>query len=170
MKRSEIEAHFERYGPMVLRRARAILGSNEEAQDLAQEVFIKALQGSETFEARSHVATWLYRITTNCCLNHIRDVKRRAELREEHLSPEEEAMSAPLEQQVLVRRLLAEAEDTWAQAAIYVHIDGMSHREAADLMGVSRRTVGNLLERFQAFASQYLQETTDAAVAVEGAS
>jgi RNA polymerase sigma-70 factor (ECF subfamily) len=40
---------------------------------------------------------------------------------------------------------------------VYVFLDGMSHEEAAELLGVSKRTVGNLLERFQAWAQEQLE-------------
>ena len=50
--------------------------------------------------------------------------------------------------------LLAEADEKQAQAAVYVYLDGMSHEEAAELLGVSKRTVGNLIDRFVAWAQR----------------
>jgi RNA polymerase sigma-70 factor (ECF subfamily) len=55
---------------------------------------------------------------------------------------------------VHLRRLLAEADEQQARAAIYVYLDGMSHEEAAAVLGVSKRTVGNLIDRFLAWANQ----------------
>jgi RNA polymerase sigma-70 factor (ECF subfamily) len=154
--RGELESIFEKYGPMVFRRAKAILGNEDEAKDATQEVFIRAFLNAERFEHRSHVTTWLYRITTNVCLNWIRDAKRRRELNEEHFGGREWAAMPANDRFVLARKLLAEAEEEWALAAIYVHVDGMSHAEAAKLLGVSRRTIGNLLSRFERFAKGYL--------------
>jgi RNA polymerase sigma-70 factor (ECF subfamily) len=155
MTKDELSALFLRYGPMVYRRARVLLGDHAEAEEAAQEVFVRAVMNHATFEARSKVSTWLYQITTNHCLNLIRDRKRRREILEAHAaeqgaSPISGAPSS--EQMVLLRQLLAEADETSARAAVYVHVDGMSHQEAAELLGVSRRTVGNLLERFGAWA------------------
>jgi RNA polymerase sigma-70 factor (ECF subfamily) len=157
MMRGELEQIFDRYGPMVLRRAKAILGNEEEAKDATQEVFIRAFLNADKFEHRSHVTTWLYRITTNVCLNWIRDSKRRRELDLEHCADEPYAFMPTNDRRVLARTLLAEADEAWAQAAIYVHIDGMSHHEAAKMLGVSRRTVGNLLARFERFAHAQLE-------------
>jgi RNA polymerase sigma-70 factor, ECF subfamily len=157
MQRGELESIFEKYGPMVLRRAKAILGNEDEAKDATQEVFIRAFLNAERFEHRSHVTTWLYRITTNVCLNWIRDAKRRRELNEEHFGDRQSAAMPTNDRYVLARKLLGEAEESWALAAIYVHVDGMSHAEAAKLLGVSRRTIGNLLLRFERFAKAYLQ-------------
>ena len=55
-------------------------------------------------------------------------------------------------------RVLAEADPQCASAAVCVYLDGMSHEEAAEVLEVSRRTVGNLLERFAAFARKRLSE------------
>ena len=49
----------------------------ETAEDLAQDVFLKAWKASPTFEPRAKVLTWMLRITTNTCLNH----QRRSRLR-----------------------------------------------------------------------------------------
>jgi RNA polymerase sigma-70 factor (ECF subfamily) len=50
---------------------------SETAEDLAQDVFLKAWKASPTFEPRAKVLTWLLRITTNTCLNHQRRTRLR---------------------------------------------------------------------------------------------
>lgn len=160
MKRADIAVLFERYGPMVYRRARQILGHEGDAEEALQEVFIRALTRAETFASRASVSTWLYRITTNYCLNLIRDRSRRRELWETHgPGPEAAVQPAPTPAKMItVRRLLAAADADQAQAAVYVHVDGMSHQEAARVMGVSRRTVGNLVARFAEWAETALAD------------
>jgi RNA polymerase sigma-70 factor (ECF subfamily) len=160
MKRADIAVLFERYGPMVYRRARQILGHDGDAEEALQEVFIRALTRADTFASRSAVSTWLYRITTNYCLNLIRDRSRRRELWATHgPGPEAAVEATPTpSKMMMVRRLLAEADEAQAQAAVYVHVDGMSHQEAARVMGVSRRTVGNLLVRFGEWATDVLAD------------
>src|SRR6266576_3322877 len=54
-----------------------ILGSMQDAEDLAQETLVAAWRGLETFEGRASVRSWLYRIATNRCLNSLRDRSRR---------------------------------------------------------------------------------------------
>ncbi|MBI2566804.1 MAG: RNA polymerase sigma factor [Candidatus Schekmanbacteria bacterium] len=156
----DISELVRRYGPMVFRRARYLLGNDAEAQDAVQEVFVRLVNKIDSFRAESQPSTWLYRITTNYCLNLIRDRGRRRELLEQHATSTEDDPDpgAPdPELMALMRRLLAAADPLQAQAAIYVHVDGMSHAEAAALLNVSRRTVGNLLERFEKWARRNLE-------------
>jgi RNA polymerase sigma-70 factor (ECF subfamily) len=156
VKRADVQALFERYGPQVYRRARHLLGSHEEAEEATQEVFLRALRSGEGFEGRSQVSTWLYSITTHHCLNQIRNRSRRRELWDATVAPGDltpARFGADPQALLLLRQLLAEVPDErWATAAVYVHVDGMSHEEAAEVLGVSRRTVGNLVERFGAWA------------------
>jgi RNA polymerase sigma-70 factor (ECF subfamily) len=160
MTKDELATLFRHYGPMVYRRARVLLGDHAEAEEVAQEVFYRAIVHHEAFEARSKVSTWLYQITTNHCLNLIRDRKRRNEIMEAHA--EETARTDPTSgpdpaEMMRLRQLLGEADEKSALAAIYVYVDGMSHAEASALLGVSRRTVGNLLERFNEWARARLE-------------
>jgi RNA polymerase sigma-70 factor (ECF subfamily) len=154
MTPEEIGAHFRRHAAMVYRRALILLGNKSDAEDATQEVFMRALRSAEGFAGRSQVSTWLYQITTNYCLNAIRNRGQRAKLFEEHLPDlTEDTPSAIAPSDLLtLRKLLSEADTELATAAVYVYIDGMSHEEAARVLGVSKRTVGNMLERFNSWA------------------
>ena len=155
MKHSEVEEDFKRHGPQVLHRARGLLGDLDEAKDVLQEVFISFAQLAAFDVRRGSVSTWLYRVTTNRCLNRLRDADRRrrlATLRARTMDAV--VLGTDADTRILVRALLAGAEERSAEAAVYVHVDGMSHAEAAELLGVSRKTVGNLLERFGRHAAR----------------
>src|SRR5687768_5438169 len=62
-----------------------ILGSVQDAEDVVQETLLAAWRGIESFEGRSSVRTWLYRIATNRCLNALRARGRRP--REQPVGP-----------------------------------------------------------------------------------
>jgi RNA polymerase sigma-70 factor (ECF subfamily) len=143
---------FQQHGALVYRRALRLLGSRADAEEATQEVFVRVMRGLDRFEGRSQMTTWLYHITTNHCLNLIRDRARRQELLDEHAAQEAEAPPDSPPEWLALRRLLATADELQARAAVYVFVDGMSHEEAAELLSVSRRTVGNLLDRFVAWA------------------
>lgn len=164
LKVGEVGELFRQHGAMVYRRAFRLLGRREDAEEATQEVFIRVMRSGSSFEGRSGITTWLYQITTHYCLNLLRDRARRRQLLQENVAPAEgpaggagssAAPAAPATSDLLhLRRLLAEADEQQARAAVYVYLDGMSHEEAAELLGVSKRTVGNLIERFLSWAQQ----------------
>jgi RNA polymerase sigma-70 factor, ECF subfamily len=168
--RDEVKALFSRYGPLVLRRARRILGTEAEAEDATQDVFIKVLASIETFRGESQPSTWLYRITTNLCLNRLRDHRRhRDRLAQENAGRlESTSESGPPEHRITISTLLAELPPELSETAVYYYVDEMDQEEIAKLSGIARRTVGYRLERFRALALERLgdtRESNDIAVA-----
>jgi RNA polymerase sigma-70 factor (ECF subfamily) len=69
---------YREYGERVLNLAYRYTANVETARDLTQDVFLKIYQNLESFQNRSQIFTWIYRITTNHCLNYLKkDRKRR---------------------------------------------------------------------------------------------
>lgn len=156
MNRSLIETMYRRYGPMVLRRARSLLRDESAANDALQEVFLRALRSSSDFRGDASPVTWLYRITTNHCLNQIRDTARRVELMSEN--PPAPAETHPVEEaRLTVQQLLRQLPDQLREVSIYYYIDEMKQEEIAALLGISRRTVGNRLDSIRATLRAKLQ-------------
>jgi RNA polymerase sigma-70 factor (ECF subfamily) len=146
MTRPEIEVLYRRHGPMVLRRARALLGDEASARDALQEVFVRALQAEDTFRGEASPTTWLYRVTTNLCLNRLRDeARRRAILSERGAEP---GRPVDAELRTTLARLLDRISPDLCEVAVYYYLDQMSHEEIAAVLGVSRRTVGNRVDAF----------------------
>ncbi len=159
MKRStasEVDWYFERYSALVYRRALVLLGNHSDAEDATQEVFLKAVKGAGKYRGDSQIATWIYRITTNYCLNQLRSRKTHQRLlADDYEHPPAVATVTPLADILYVRRLLADADDREAQTAVYVLVDGMSRAEAAAALECSERTVSNLLARFKRWAREW---------------
>jgi RNA polymerase sigma-70 factor (ECF subfamily) len=148
LARSDIETAYRSYGHSVLRRARRILGRDDEAQEVLQEVFTSLLDAPEQFAGRSAVSSWLYGAATHRCLNRLRNQRTRRRLLNERVVPlADEGAEASPESRGDLARILAGLPDEQATAVIHYYIDEMTHAEIAELMGCSRRHVGNLLER-----------------------
>ena len=139
---AELALFYARYGGAVLRRARRLLGSESAAEDACQEVFLRLWRYRPDFSQASPV-TWLYRVTTNHCLNRVRDERRR---REGERGAEQQPAPAPqLSLELLLRGLPTELHEL----AIYYYVDQMSQEEIALVLGVSQRTVSNRLQQFR---------------------
>ncbi|MCB9550280.1 MAG: RNA polymerase sigma factor [Myxococcales bacterium] len=156
----EVARLFRLHGPQVYRRALRLLGNPTDAEEALQDVFLKILDRVDDFDDQGKTLNWLYRITTNHCLNVIRGRKRRLALSEAFRVAPQRADHAVAVDQSVLRELLGRADPREAEAAVYVHLDGMSYSEAAPLLGVSKRTVGNLIARFDAWAAVALGGTS----------
>jgi RNA polymerase sigma-70 factor (ECF subfamily) len=154
-----IEELYSRHGPMVFRRARAILGDEQSAQDAMQEVFVKAIRERETFRGESSPVTWLYKITTNLCLNRIRDASRRRALLDERGPVSGESHEASAETLATLAAVLAKVPEDLREIGVYYFLDEMNQDEIAALIGVSRRTVGYRLDAFREAVKRAGDET-----------
>jgi RNA polymerase sigma-70 factor (ECF subfamily) len=137
-----------------LRRARSLLGSEQEAWEALQELFLSLLDRPEQLsDPASSLTGFLYKATTNLCLNRIRNRATRARLLDAHVAPrdaEGRSEGPRAERLVILRELLAGLPDDLASAAVYFYGDEMTHEEIAKVMGCSRRHVGDLIERLHA--------------------
>lgn len=67
----------ETYQDMVFNTAIGIVQNAEDAEDIAQEVFIRIFRSIHTFKGESKLSTWIYRITTSCALDLVRSRKSK---------------------------------------------------------------------------------------------
>jgi RNA polymerase sigma-70 factor (ECF subfamily) len=160
MDQASMEALYRTYGSMVLRRARTLLGDEHAAQDMVQEVFMKAIRAFPGFRGESSLTTWLYQVTTNHCLNTIRDGARRRRALERRM-PTREPVAESAEDRVGVDELLQQLPRELAEVAIYYYVDQMNQDEIATLLGISERTVRNRLRDFKDAARHRLDPDGD---------
>lgn len=147
-ERPDIAALYRSYGHSVLRRARQILGNEDEAREVLQEIFVALVARPGQFDGRSAPSTFLYTVTTHACLTRVRKQRNRARLLAHQVTPwlSDVAPGSP-EAIAAVRAVLARLPDEQARAVTYYYMDGMTHAEIADVLSCSRRHVGDLLER-----------------------
>jgi len=74
------EAIVRKYQRRVYATALHIMGNHSDADDVAQDAFVRAYRGMAGFDGRADLFTWLYRITVNTALNHLRSKKRVSNL------------------------------------------------------------------------------------------
>jgi RNA polymerase sigma factor (sigma-70 family) len=123
------------------------------AMDVTQWTFLKALETGFEVRTRPEALSWLYRTATQRCLHLLRAHSTHERLHTEHRDallgmprPSPESTAADRE---LVHRALAMVDDRTGEIALLTWAQGMSNERAADLCGVSVRTVGRARSTFE---------------------
>jgi RNA polymerase sigma-70 factor (ECF subfamily) len=161
LARADVEQLYRSHGHLVLRRARAILGNEADAQEALQEVFTALLRSPDGVREARSVVGWLYGATTHHCLNLLRNRRTGARLVELHVVPMlPTAGRARSDLLAEARQLLAGLPEEVGAAVVYHHLDGMTYDEIAEQLGCSRRKVGYLLERAQGVVERERAEQT----------
>ena len=144
------ESLVRRYRKRIFALALHIIGSSSEADDITQDVFLKAYRALPEFEGRSQFFTWVYRMTVNRSLNARRDRARRGEQSDDprlELAVAVDARSNPgrtAELRQTYVRLLRALDGLPADmrtTVILVSLQGMAHGEVAIIQNVSEGTI-----------------------------
>jgi RNA polymerase sigma-70 factor (ECF subfamily) len=88
---------MERYSGRLLRFCRGYVGSVEEAEDVVQETFLRAVRSAPTYRTTARFSTWIHTIARNQCLDRLKVARRRRELWEQHRGELEEATAGSME-------------------------------------------------------------------------
>ena len=156
---ASFEALFHRHYNRVYHLLYRLMGNREEAEELAQEVFIKLYQ--RPLRRGDNVGGWLYRVATNMAYNALRSEKRRG--RREDAVAAETPLSAPSAAAEYQRRASRQAvRETLTRLTprqgqlLLLRQMGFSYKELAELLGVSPNSIGTLLARAErAFRKAY---------------
>ncbi|MEK7715271.1 MAG: sigma-70 family RNA polymerase sigma factor [candidate division NC10 bacterium] len=170
------ELLVERFGDRVYRLALRITGSNEDAEEAAQDALWTAARKIQTFKGESAFGSWLYRITANAAYQKLR--ARRAKAAEialddvlptldqdgRHFEPMDD-WSNRVDEQALqgeLRRVLADAIDALPpdyRTALVMHdVEGLSNPDIADALGISLPAVKSRVHRSRLFVRKRLAD------------
>ena len=154
------ETLYELYAERVLNVIYRMTGNGDVSRDLAQEVWLRVYRNLDRFESRADIFTWIYRISVNLTLNHLKKEKRRrwvdlldrpiGDLGEEEMDPDaalparEERQDHAMENDERARLLwqAVQALDPMYRVPIVLfHYENQSYQEIADTMGLSMPAV-----------------------------
>jgi RNA polymerase sigma-70 factor (ECF subfamily) len=140
---------YRRYAPALLRKAERMLQSRADAQDVVQALFVDLLQQTTP---QSDLA-YLYRAVTNRCLNMLRDQAVRSRLLSQHdvllRGPVRTSCEARAIDLDLLAKLVLVLDREGAEILVYRYFDDMPQEEIAELLGLSRKTIGQRLARIR---------------------
>lgn len=152
--RDAFERLFRAEYEALYRYAFFITGNGPASDDLVQDVFVRLWEKYDTIDEGKSVRALLFLMVRNDAYNYTRNQRRRAELlREEadHLpvssSPSPDTQLAATHLGTRIRRWIRSLPERQQEALLLTRYGGLSHREAAEAMGISSRTVNNHLVR-----------------------
>jgi RNA polymerase sigma-70 factor (ECF subfamily) len=145
---------YRTYAPRVIKLCLGYTGDYAQAQDLMQETFIRVWQNLPDFKGTAKVSTWIYRITVNTCLNHLRTTKRRATdlLQEKHTQTLTNETDDTNEQVQLLYQCISQLAET-DRLIISLLLDDVAYPEIAQIMGISD---GNLRVKIHRIKQQLI--------------
>lgn len=162
----DFDTIVEKYGDFVYNVAYRMMGSPEDAEDVAQEAFLSAYRAFDRFRGESRVTTWLYRITVNAALMKLRKEKRARTLTRTGLedvdipdlgeTPERAASTSELGAKL--QEGISYLPPDLRAAVVLRDVNGLSNAEAADALGVTVSSVKSRLHRGRVLLRKHLTD------------
>jgi RNA polymerase sigma-70 factor (ECF subfamily) len=152
---------FTEYYPKITGYLRRLVGEGE-AEDLAQEVFVKVDRGLDDFRGEAHLSTWIYRIATNVAIDHLRKPSFRLTINH---SKDDDALASELEMlqkesdpaldTLLIRKDMNECirsivdglPEKYRTALILSDLEDMTNSDICEVLGLTLDTVKIRLHR-----------------------
>ncbi|MBV9299016.1 MAG: sigma-70 family RNA polymerase sigma factor [Verrucomicrobia bacterium] len=141
-----------------------MLGSDAEAEDLAQQVFIRVWKSAPRYQPTAKFTTWLFRITRNLVFNELRRKRHFADQSEERAEPIERAEREPDrvllegELQRAIQEAINQLPESQRIAIILRRFEEMPYEEIAKVMGTSVAAVKSILFRARAELRERLEK------------
>lgn len=162
--RAAFNALIGRHKEPLYRFVRRYVGQADDAYDVLQDSFVAAWTALHRYDPNRPFTPWLYRIALNKCRDHgRRQAVRRALLRMVSVEPQEapqsdaelvEAEAQATERLRHLNRAIADLPARYKEPLLLIAMEGRSHDEAAQILGISSKAVEMRLYR----ARQYLRE------------
>ena len=160
------ETLIARYQTSVFNLVYRMLGNREEAEDLAQEVFITVFKQIDRFRGEASLATWIYRIASNHCINRRKYLARRKHYDKKSLSdygdreplgdgrpgvagdmPRPDEMAEGLEMERLIQQAISALDEDHRLILVLRDVQNLSYEEIGTITGLAAGTVKSRLHR-----------------------
>ena len=162
-----------------------LLGNMEDADDVTQEVFVRACTSWDTLYERGHLSAWLYRIATNLCVDHLRRKKRiswwplsfrarNEEAAEDNVFEDASALLADsggipeVAERELIQNTLTRMPSEYAIVLVLHAAQGIPYQEVADILGISPNAAATRISRAKKMFAEYYQRLTKDGVGTPG--
>ena len=149
----------------VLALAYRTTGKWDQAEDIAQEVFLRVYKAAKRYKPKAKFSTWLYRITVNLCIDHQRQTARNSiNLDPSLLNNKTVEYKDSMERKeiiALVQEAVIQLPERQRHAVILHRYHGLSHEEISNIMDASKSAVESLLVRGYSNLREKLRKLSD---------
>jgi RNA polymerase sigma-70 factor (ECF subfamily) len=171
-EQKDFPAIYAEYRPKIVGYLRRLVG-DADAEDVAQEVFVKVGKALESFRGDSSLSTWIYRIATNAATDHLRKFASRQVLGSPNVSPDDDTSpddtmpdeGTPVLDTLLIRKDMNECirgivdglPDGYRTVLVLSELEGLTNAEIAEVAGISLDAVKIRLHRARTRLRKELQ-------------
>ena len=170
--KSAFEAIILNYQDRIYNLCRHMLSNAHDAEDAAQDTFLKAYQSLNDFKPNASIYTWLYRIAVNTCIDYKRrpfleSIFRRSDTGEEKVieyastSPSPERLYESKQMGHALQKGLGQLSQKLRTVIILKEVEGLSYEEIADVLDISIGTVKSRISRAREELKTSLKDFTD---------
>lgn len=152
---------------MIFRFALSWSGCVVDAEDITQQVCIKLAHAIRKFEFKSAFSTWLYRLVVNSAHDWRRSQQRHSEHTQQNISSADNIVPVSAENVEAASELdkvlsiLRDMGEGYHDTALLVYAEGLSHREAADVLGIKESTVSWRLHEIRKQLKQHERSSVE---------
>ncbi len=149
----DLESLYKSHFDFIFRICFRYTKDSDEAKDLTHEVFLKVNRSLSTFQEKSKISTWIYKVAICVCIDWVRREKSRGILIERLLDPVViENLTGQVEDQALARielnRILKPVRPSVRRILFLHYAEGLTYDEIAEVVGVSKSAVAKTVYRF----------------------
>ncbi|MDP2314068.1 MAG: RNA polymerase sigma factor [Pseudomonadota bacterium] len=151
-RQQSVDLLVRKYGERLYVHAYCILKDAQEARDVVQEVFIKAMREPRFFDGEFKMQAWLYRVTRNLCFNLVRDRRRRDGIlatvprsEEFHADPIEVVFGGERQDEII--QAIGQLTEDHRTILLLRYYEDMSYAEIARALSIKLGTVMSRLSR-----------------------
>jgi len=150
--RVAMELLIQKYRETLFRHALYILKDKDDAYDVVQETFIRAIREQRIFDMDFRIKAWLFRVTKNLCLNNIRNSSRRTAILEanpfqDHEEADQLSHIFDGEQRIYMMSSMEKLSEEHREILVLRYYDELSYAEIAHVLNLKLGTVMSRLSR-----------------------
>ncbi|MBS1151826.1 MAG: polymerase sigma factor RpoE [Myxococcaceae bacterium] len=151
----DLDATYRQYFPLIREKCRRMLRDSEEAQDVAQDTFVRFFRAERLSDEPLARTAWLYRTATRLAIDSLRRRRPEGPAAPEPRAVDLEALLSSRQQLALLARRVPRQE---LELILLARFDGLTQAESAEVLGLSERTVRRRLGGFEQRLSRLQQE------------